>query len=112
MRGQSIPPGLCCAGLPPISRTRACVHIYMPARSFQTPAARHMAGRKPPNLLFRQSSPRRLSPVCQDDSFSLQQKRRLRRSANLLYFFVVPVLFFSFPHQSAESEIVFIVVVK
>ena len=53
-----------------------------------------------------------MSTVCQDDSFSLQQKRRLRRSANLLYFFVVPVLFFSFPHQSAESEIVFIVVVK
>lgn len=32
MRGQSIPPGLCCADLPPISRTRACAcvraHLY------------------------------------------------------------------------------------
>jgi hypothetical protein len=76
----------------------------MPARSFQTPAARHMAGRKPPNLLFRQSSPRRLSPVCQDDSFSLQQKRRLRRSANLLYFLLYPFCFFHFRTKARKVK--------
>lgn len=101
MRGQSIPPGLSRAGLPPISRTRACVHIYMPARSFQTPAARHMAGRKPPNLLFRQSSPRRLSPVCQEDSFSLQQKKKAapKRKPSLFFCCTRFVFFISAPKR-------------
>lgn len=60
-------------------RTRACAHIYMAYISYKNYI-----------LLYSHGLPVHRKSIC-----LYIKQRRMRRSANLLYFFVVPVLFFS-----------------
>lgn len=63
-----------------------------------------MAGRNR-RISYSANHPRAaMSPRRQDDSFSLQQKRRLRRSANLLYFLLYPFCFFHFRTKARKVK--------